>query len=120
MSTYVRGVLTTVSGAPVGYIQSISATKNAEIHQVRDSTGITRVHDAYDLNEEVRVTVKLSANNTVGIGDELTVAACRDTEFNGTYKVQPGSTFGEENQDSPTVELILLRFSDGDVPAQDS
>ena len=118
MSTYVRGVLTTVTGAPAGYIQAISGTNNAEKHVVKDSTGLTQKNDNYDKSEELRVTVRLADDHDVAIGTVVTVGACRRTGFNGKYTVEPGSTFSEENEDSPVAELVLLRFSDSGLPAQ--
>ena len=117
MSTYVRGVLTTASGVPSGYIQAINGTVNAELHQVRDETGITKVHDHFDKSREIRATVKMEGTDTIAIGDTVTIAENRGG-FNGKYTVQPGSTFGEENMDSPTAEIVMLYHVDGDLPVQ--
>lgn len=112
-----RGILTTGAGT-YGYVQSIEFNENSETLEIKNETGITKVVQRFDKKFEVTVNAKWDRANTLpAIGDEVTLSATPKTEYDSKYEIASISV-SEANQDVATLTLNLVRYADGDVPAE--
>ena len=112
---YTRGIVTTGAGS-YGYVQSIDHTHNSEIMDIKDETGITRVHEHFDKKSAVEVSAKFGRSSTLPtVGGTVVLAATPSSSLVGAYYVDSVGV-SEVNNDAATVKISLLRFVEAAIP----
>lgn len=119
MASYAKGVLTTISGVAVGYIQSIEATGEADEYMPLDNKGDAFLVEGYNGRQRLTVQVRADRDATAlpELNDAVAISGSPGDLYDGNFTVIAPPSGGETNTDGPTFTLNLIRLLSNVYPA---